>query len=151
MNIIKRLYTGFAVLLVIMFGITILGLVKIGIADTNLNQWSEQTAVQQRQAINFRGSVHDRAISIRDAVLAGTVTGAEKHQADIVRLNDFYQKYKISLDPIYTGKMMQKVFEMIEEGYFPENSKILCFHTGGLQGIEGANLLLEKQNRNLIR
>ncbi|MBB4806082.1 1-aminocyclopropane-1-carboxylate deaminase/D-cysteine desulfhydrase-like pyridoxal-dependent ACC family enzyme [Chryseobacterium defluvii] len=65
-------------------------------------------------------------------------------------INDFKEKYEIPLEPIYTGKMMQKVFELIEEGYFPENSRILCFHTGGLQGIEGANLLLEKQNRNLI-
>lgn len=65
-------------------------------------------------------------------------------------INDFKERYGIPLEPIYTGKMMQKVFELIEEGYFPENSKILCFHTGGLQGIEGANLLLQKQNRNLI-
>ena len=102
MNIIKRLYTGFTILLVIMLGITILGLVKIGIADKNLNQLSEQTAVEQRQAINFRGSVHDRAISIRDAVLAGTVHDAQKHQADIVRLNDFYQKSAVTLDDMYT-------------------------------------------------
>ncbi|MGG5208449.1 1-aminocyclopropane-1-carboxylate deaminase/D-cysteine desulfhydrase [Chryseobacterium sp. MIQD13] len=65
-------------------------------------------------------------------------------------INDFKEKYGIPLEPVYTGKMMQKVFELIDEGYFPENSKVLCFHTGGLQGIEGANLLLEKQNRNLI-
>ncbi|MBD8081958.1 1-aminocyclopropane-1-carboxylate deaminase/D-cysteine desulfhydrase [Chryseobacterium caseinilyticum] len=65
-------------------------------------------------------------------------------------INDFKAKYEIPLEPIYTGKMMQKVFEMIDAGYFPEGSKILCFHTGGLQGIEGANLLLQKQNRNLI-
>ncbi|MDQ1161152.1 1-aminocyclopropane-1-carboxylate deaminase [Chryseobacterium sp. SORGH_AS 447] len=65
-------------------------------------------------------------------------------------INDFKERYNIPLEPIYTGKMMQKVFELIEEGFFPENSKILCFHTGGLQGIEGANLLLEKQNRTLI-
>lgn len=65
-------------------------------------------------------------------------------------INDFKINYGIPLEPIYTGKMMQKIFEMIEEGYFPENSKILCFHTGGLQGIQGANLLLERQNRNLI-
>jgi len=65
-------------------------------------------------------------------------------------INDFKEKYGIPLEPIYTGKMMQKVFELIDEGYFPEDSRILCFHTGGLQGIEGANLLLEKQNRNLI-
>ena len=65
-------------------------------------------------------------------------------------INDFKEKYDIPLEPMYTGKMMQKIFEMIEDSYFPENSRILCFHTGGLQGIEGANLLLEKQNRNLI-
>ncbi|WP_153399040.1 1-aminocyclopropane-1-carboxylate deaminase/D-cysteine desulfhydrase [Chryseobacterium vaccae] len=65
-------------------------------------------------------------------------------------INDFKEKYGTPLEPVYTGKMMQKVFELIDEGYFPEHSRILCFHTGGLQGIEGANLLLEKQNRNLI-
>lgn len=65
-------------------------------------------------------------------------------------INDFKQKYGIQLDPIYTGKMMRKLFEMIEENYFPEGSKILAFHTGGLQGISGANELLRKQNRHLI-
>lgn len=65
-------------------------------------------------------------------------------------INNFKNKYQIPLEPIYTGKMMQKVFEMIEQEYFPEGSRILCFHTGGLQGIQGANLLLHKQNKNLI-
>jgi methyl-accepting chemotaxis protein len=102
MNIIKRLYAGFAVLLVIMSGITILGLVKIGIADKNLNLLSEQTAVEQRQSINFRGSVHDRAISIRDAVLAGNIEGSNRHQQDIVRLNEFYQQAALTLDQMYS-------------------------------------------------
>ena len=65
-------------------------------------------------------------------------------------INDFNQNYGIQLDPIYTGKMMKKLFEMIEENYFPAGSKILAFHTGGLQGISGANELLKKQNRALI-
>ena len=65
-------------------------------------------------------------------------------------INNFKKEFNIQLDPIYTGKMMQKVVEMIEQNFFAEGSKILCFHTGGLQGIEGANRLLERQNRNLI-
>ena len=65
-------------------------------------------------------------------------------------INNFNQNYGIQLDPIYTGKMMKKLFEMIEENYFPTGSKILAFHTGGLQGIFGANELLKKQNRPLI-
>lgn len=65
-------------------------------------------------------------------------------------INWFSAEFGIQLDPIYTGKMMQKVFELIDEGFFPENSRILCFHTGGLQGIEGANEMLKKQNRTVI-
>ena len=65
-------------------------------------------------------------------------------------INDFKEKYGIQLDPIYTGKMMRKIFELIDNNYFPDGSKILAFHTGGLQGIFGANERLKKQNRPLI-
>ena len=65
-------------------------------------------------------------------------------------INDFKEKYGIQLDPIYTGKMMKVIFEMIENNEFPEGSKILAFHTGGLQGISGANEMLKKQTRRLI-
>lgn len=47
-------------------------------------------------------------------------------------------------------KMMRKLFELIEKDYFPKNSKILAFHTGGLQGVFGANDVLRKQNKTLI-
>ena len=65
-------------------------------------------------------------------------------------INDFKEKFGIQLDPIYTGKMMKKILEMIENDQFPKGSKILAFHTGGLQGIFGANEMLKKQNRDLI-
>ena len=66
-------------------------------------------------------------------------------------INKFYQDFGIVLEPVYTGKMLRKIFELIEEDYFPEDSKILAFHTGGLQGIKGANEMLKKKNRNLIK
>ncbi|MCG2792298.1 MAG: pyridoxal-phosphate dependent enzyme [Weeksellaceae bacterium] len=62
-------------------------------------------------------------------------------------INWFYKKYQIPLDPIYTGKLMQAVFELAEKGFFPTASKILAFHTGGLQGIEGANRFLKSKGR----
>ncbi len=65
-------------------------------------------------------------------------------------INEFYQYFGIVLEPVYTGKMLRKIFEMIADDYFPPNSKILAFHTGGLQGIVGANEMLKKKNRNLI-
>lgn len=84
---------------------------------------------------------------LTDAALGGY---GKINDENIRFINDFKVKYDVPLEPVYTGKMMQKVFEMIDDNYFPAGSKILCFHTGGLQGIEGANMLLEKQNRNLI-
>ena len=65
-------------------------------------------------------------------------------------INWFYEEYQIPLDPIYTGKMMQKIFDLVEKDFFPKDSKILAFHTGGLQGIKGANQFLKSKNRTLI-
>ena len=65
-------------------------------------------------------------------------------------LNNFYKKTAIPLDPIYTGKMVFGVLDLIEKNYFEKNSKILLIHTGGLQGIRGMNQLLVKKNKEII-
>jgi 1-aminocyclopropane-1-carboxylate deaminase len=65
-------------------------------------------------------------------------------------INQFYHKYNIPLDPIYTGKMVFGVIDLINTNYFPENSKILMIHTGGLQGIDGMNLKLKSKNLQQI-
>lgn len=65
----------------------------------------------------------------------------------IVFINDFYHKYKIPLDPIYTGKMMFGIMDLIAKNYFPENAKILVIHTGGLQGIAGMNKILKQKKQ----
>lgn len=49
-------------------------------------------------------------------------------------MNFFYRHYGIGLDFVYTGKMVYGVFDLIERGYFPEASRILMIHTGGMQG-----------------
>lgn len=77
--------------------------------------------------------------------------GYGKFSDETVRfINNLYEQHKIPLEPIYTGKMMRKLFELIDSNYFPENSKILAFHTGGLQGIAGANERLKKQEKKQI-
>lgn len=60
-------------------------------------------------------------------------------------INRFLEKTKIPLDPIYTGKMVFGIVDLIEKNYFPKNSKILLIHTGGLQGIQGMNLKLKNK------
>ena len=66
-------------------------------------------------------------------------------------LNSFFLQTKIPLDPIYTGKMVFGVLDLINKDYFPENSKILMIHTGGLQGIKGMNIALENKNKEIIQ
>jgi 1-aminocyclopropane-1-carboxylate deaminase len=54
-------------------------------------------------------------------------------------ITDFHANTGIPLDPIYTGKMMYAVFDLIEKDVFDPGAKILAIHTGGLQGIIGFN------------
>ena len=65
-------------------------------------------------------------------------------------INRFYQNHEIPLDPIYTGKMVYGVLDLIENKWFPEQAKILMIHTGGLQGIAGMNKLLKQKNQTEI-
>lgn len=65
-------------------------------------------------------------------------------------INEFYTSYGIPLEPIYTAKMMQKLLALIEDDFFPAESRVLAYHTGGLQGIAGANEVLKKKNQPLI-
>ena len=68
----------------------------------------------------------------------------------IAFINEFKQKHHIALDPVYTGKMMFGIFDLIEKDYFPKGANILAIHTGGLQGIVGMNAVLKKKNLPLI-
>lgn len=68
----------------------------------------------------------------------------------IAFINTFKAKHDIPLDPIYTGKMMYSIYDLIKKGYFPENAKVLAIHTGGLQGIDGMNIKLKQKGLPLL-
>ena len=77
--------------------------------------------------------------------------GYAKVNSELIHfINDFKSKYQIVLDPVYTGKMLYGIFDRIENSKFPQNSRILAIHTGGLQGIAGMNDVLTKKNLPLI-
>ena len=77
--------------------------------------------------------------------------GYAKVTEELVRfINDFKQKTQIPLDPIYTGKMMFGLYQMIKLDTFAPGTKILAIHTGGLQGITGMNSILKKKNLPLL-
>ena len=77
--------------------------------------------------------------------------GYAKSNVDLITfINQFKEETNIQLDPIYTGKMLFGIVDLIKKNYFSRNSKILVIHTGGIQGIEGFNQKLAKKNKNLI-
>ena len=77
--------------------------------------------------------------------------GYGKVSEDLISfINTFYTTTKIPLDPIYTGKMLYGVLDLIESNYFPAQSKILVIHTGGLQGIKGMNETLSRKNLPIL-
>jgi 1-aminocyclopropane-1-carboxylate deaminase len=49
-------------------------------------------------------------------------------------MSDFEAKTKIQLEPIYTGKMMYALYDLIRKGHFNAGQRIIAVHTGGLQG-----------------
>lgn len=66
-------------------------------------------------------------------------------------INTFFEKTKVPLDPIYTGKMVFGVIDLINKNYFPAHSKILLIHTGGLQGIDGMNIKLKQKKLPILK
>ena len=59
---------------------------------------------------------------------------AKKNDELISFMNRFYTNHSIQLDFVYTAKMMFGTYDLISKKYFEPGSKILCMHTGGLQG-----------------
>lgn len=77
--------------------------------------------------------------------------GYAKYTDELIRfINDFNKDTGVLLDPIYTGKMMLGILDMIKKNQFKKGSKILAIHTGGIQGIEGFNQKLKKKNKEII-
>ena len=90
MSVSTRLGLGFFVILAMMVAVAMVSALKVGIIDRTMSSISSQAGVKQRYAINFRGSVHDRAIAVRDAVSAADSSLARRQIDEIERLEKLY-------------------------------------------------------------
>jgi methyl-accepting chemotaxis protein len=100
MNIKHRLTTGFSVILMMTIGLAVVAQRQVGQIDAALTTVNEINNVKQRYAINFRGSVHDRAINIRDVTLVSTPAELDTVLATIKRLTDAYNSSAKPLDDL---------------------------------------------------
>ena len=64
---------------------------------------------------------------------------AKVNEELVAFIHQFNLAHNISLDVVYTGKMMFGILDLIGQDYFVKGSSILAIHTGGLQGNKGMN------------
>ena len=79
-----RVGIGFCAVIALTVALTAIGVVRVGSINASMHEISDANAVKQRYAINFRGSVHDRAIALRDVVLEADKS-AVQGQLDLIR------------------------------------------------------------------
>ncbi|QHF01844.1 methyl-accepting chemotaxis protein [Pseudomonas asturiensis] len=85
-----RIGLGFAAIVSLLVLITAVGIQRVGVMDATLQDVNDNAAKVQRYAINFRGSVHNRAIAIRDAVLVNNDQDLAIHLAEVTSLEKAY-------------------------------------------------------------
>jgi len=99
-----RLAIGYGAVFLLMIALVALAVNRVGRIESVLNHINEVNSVKQRHAINFRGSVHDRAIALRDVVLAADATGASAPIALIRTLDDNYARSAGPLDVLFAER-----------------------------------------------
>ena len=99
-----RLACGFGGVFLLIAMLSAMAISRVRDIDTSLTQINQVNNVKQRYAINFRGSVHDRAIALRDVVLATDADGAAPHLALIGKLADNYAKSAAPLDELFARR-----------------------------------------------
>ncbi|MEJ7806274.1 MAG: MCP four helix bundle domain-containing protein, partial [Telluria sp.] len=104
MTIGKRLAIGFGGVFLLIMLLSAMAISRVSNIETSLNQINQVNNVKQRYAINFRGSVHDRAIALRDVVLASDPAAATPHIELIKKLADNYARSAAPLDDLFAAR-----------------------------------------------
>jgi len=90
LKIAHRLTVGFGVFVVMLVALVSFSVVQVRNMENQLAYINDVNSVLQRHAINYRGSVHDRAIAIRDVVLLDDATARTAQIRLIDELARFY-------------------------------------------------------------
>lgn len=56
---------------------------------------------------------------------------------DAQRILEFNQITNVEFEPVYSGKMVLALLDLLEQGYFKTGERIVLLHTGGMQGLGG--------------
>lgn len=101
-----RLGISFGILVSLMVTLTVLGIQKVNFIDMVLSEMTDINSVKQRYAINYRGSVHDRAIAIRDIAIARNPQEISALEQEIKELEDFYRESEQNMQAMIAKGVM---------------------------------------------
>jgi len=86
-------------------------------------------AKQTEKALDIDLSINEDDVIVFDEYLEEGYGVITKSVSDIVRL--VAMREGIFLDPVYTGKAMVGLVDLVKKGYIPKDAKVVFFHTGG--------------------
>ena len=120
-------------------GGTIAGLIK---ADNNQHKLLGIAVLKQQgyltQAVNDLLGSHSQQLTHWKILEQFHRGGYAKFSStDVQRLLTFKQHCHIPFEPVYSGKMILALLDLVESGYFPAGHRVMLLHTGGLQGLAG--------------
>ena len=145
-----RIGLGFAAIVSLLVLVTAVGIQRVGFIDSTLEHVSENAAKIQRYAINFRGSVHNRAIAIRDAVLVNNDADLARHLKEMTDLQQAYIDSAGPMDQLFADRgvsaneqqLLQGIKE-IETRTLASSKAVLDLRRAG--DIAGAQALLLRE------
>lgn len=73
---------------------------------------------------------------------------AKSDESLLAFIDDFETITKIPLEPIYNGKMLFGLFNLIKKERLKKDSRILAIHTGGLQGVRSTQNVSNMSNND---
>jgi methyl-accepting chemotaxis protein len=95
-TVAARLVAGFGIVLAALIALTAIAIGRVETVRARLDDVIDVNGVKERYAINFRGSVHDRSIAIRDV----TLVSAEELPAVIDHIQELARQYEESAKPL---------------------------------------------------
>lgn len=147
LSLATRIGLSFTMILALLVVITAIGIQRVSFIDSTLSDVSQNAAKVQRYAINFRGSVHNRAIAIRDAVLVTNDVALTKHLAEVKTLEVAYTDSATPMDQLFKSSSMTtseqqllSAIKVIEQKTLKSTQALIALRVSG--DIPGAQAFL---------
>jgi methyl-accepting chemotaxis protein len=122
--------SGYIVILMLLVGLSLISVNKVNIINNDMATITDINSVKQRYAINFRGSVHNRAIALRDV----TLVSPKEIEQPITEIENLAQEYSKSAGPLD---------EMLASSSSPDEDEVAILKT--IKATEREALPLIKQ------